>query len=296
MRQSRQNSSWVAAVAITSVLAFAMATTTPVRADETPSPTPTATPNQPVTPTPTATPEPTLAPTPTPTSVPEPTTTPSLPEPPSIVCESGWVNAETTYVHVGGPVRVPISGFPPNVAVTMFVGSIFDIGVGQPEIGTGMTDGHGAAMVTGIVPTDARAGEQSVTVKASDDCWAEAFVVISLSPLGITIDEETVMPGQRVTVRAGGFLPKGHVVITIDTFPTQGECWPRPCRVLGMASTSSTGSVVTHVRIPRDTTPGPHSVWVSGYLADGMREDSFGVDILVGPGATLPPTDTVLAE
>ena len=63
-----------------------------------------------------------------------------------------------------------------------------------------------------------------------------------------------------------------------------------------MASTSSTGSVVTHVRIPRDTTPGPHSVWVSGYLADGMREDSFGVDILVGPGATLPPTDTVLAE
>ena len=29
MRQSRQNSSWVAAVAITSVLAFAMATTHP---------------------------------------------------------------------------------------------------------------------------------------------------------------------------------------------------------------------------------------------------------------------------
>jgi hypothetical protein len=120
---------------------------------------------------------------------------------------------------------------------------------------------------------------------------ADAPFAVVPSFRSITIDDHTVIPGQRVTLKAGGFMGNGHVVVSIDTFPTQGECWPHPCRFLATATTSAIGSVVIRVEIPRDTTPGAHSLWVSGYMAGGEVEDSLGVDITV-VGGTLPPTDT----
>jgi hypothetical protein len=289
MRQSRRHNRWaVCAAGVVALTVLALATSTPARAEETPTPTLTAT----STPTsaPTATPDPTAGPTATPTSAPEPTTTPSPTESP-VVCEPTFLEADPFFVQTGGRVRVSISGFPPNIRVLMFFGSIWDIG--QPQIGTGVTDSHGAAIVTGVIPTDAPAGEGHVTVKASDECFAEAYMLISRSRWGVTVDEDTVMPGQRVTLMAGGFIEQGRVNATIDTYPTQGECWPHPCRYLGWGRASSVGSVVIPVRIPRDTSPGPHSLWVSGFLSDGMREDSFGVEItVVGATGTLPPTDT----
>jgi hypothetical protein len=307
MRESRHQKRWTAAAAmLTCLLVLAFATTIPVRADETPTPTPAASPTSAVepTPTPAATPDPAATPTPNadPTPAPTPTADPTpapiptgSPAPPSIACDSGWVDAEETYVHVGGPVRVPITGFPANTPVTMLLGSVYDFGL--PQIGAGMTNAHGATTVTGVIPVDAPSGEQTVTIKASDECWAEAFIVVSLSPIGITVDDKTVTQGQSVTVRAGGFQPNYHVVITLDTFPTQGECWPHPCRVLAVVGTSSIGSMVASVEIPRDIKVGRHSLWVSGFFADGMREDSLGVEIMVvGATGTLPPTDTAPSE
>jgi hypothetical protein len=109
------------------------------------------------------------------------------------------------------------------------------------------------------------------------------------------VDDETVRPGQVVTVRAGGFQPRTTVFITIDTHPTQGECWPRPCRQLGgFHGTSAVGSVVIRVRIPSDVAPGVHGLFTNGYSPSGEIYDlTVGTQItVVGPSGTLPPTDT----
>jgi hypothetical protein len=289
MCQGRRHKRWaVSAASVALLTILALATSTPARAEETPTPTPTAT----STPTsaPTATPDPTADPTATPTSTPDPTTTPS-PTAMPIVCDPSFVEADPFLVQTGGRVRVSISGYPPNTAVTMHLGSIWDFD--QLEIGTGVTDSHGAAIVSGVIPTDAPTGEGHVTVKASDECFSEAYMLISRSRWGVTVDDDTVVPGQRVTLTAGGFIEQGRVNVTIDTYPTQGECWPHPCRYLGSGTASSLQSVAIPVRIPRDTSPGPHFLWVTGFFTDGTTEDSFGVEIAVaGASGTLPPTDT----
>ncbi len=185
--------------------------------------------------------------------------------------------------------RVRFVGFAPNADVTLLLMDwSADVTV---EIGSGTADAQGSGVVQGVIPADAPIGETQLDV-VSGECIANAYVVVLGSPEQVTVDDDTVIPGQRVTLRAGGFTVNGHVLVSIDTYPTQGECWPRPCRFLGTARTSAVGSVVVHVRIPRDTAPGAHSLWVSGYMAGGDREDSLGVDIMVGPGVTLPPTDT----
>jgi hypothetical protein len=261
MRDDRRWRQWTAAAAGLAVLCvLALASSSPVTGAATPTPTST----------PTATPSP--------TETPSPTQTP---------CQEAFAQVDGGDLVVRGDiVRVRFVGFAPNAGVTLMVLSA-DVTV---QIGAGTADAQGRGVVQGVIPAETPIGVTQLDV-VSDQCIANAYVVILGSPEQVTIDDDTVIPGQRVTLRAGGFMENGHVVVSIDTFPTQGECWPRPCRYLGTGTTSAVGSVVIHVRIPRDTAPGEHSLWVSGYMAGGEREDSLGVDITV-VGGTLPPTDT----
>ena len=154
--------------------------------------------------------------------------------------------------------RVPITGFPPNTPVTMWFGSVFDI-VGPP-MGAGTTDDQGAGLVAGVIPEDAPEGETDVTVFASEACFVFAFVIVSLSPLGVSIDDDAVVAGQLVTLTAGGFLARTPVIVTFDSAITQGECYPVQCRVLRSVRASAVGSAVIRTRIPRDASLGPHQL------------------------------------
>lgn len=228
-----------------------------------------------------------VSPLPTPSAA--PTAAPSPSASAGIVCEFPIAEADPIDVVGGGPVRVLVRGFEPNTAVTLWFGSRSDVGA-RPPIGAGTTDGDGAGVVIGVIPADAHSGEAQVTVIASDACWAHAFIIVALSPRAISIDDATVLAGQRVTVRAGGFLPNATLLLSIDSGPTQGMCFPKPCHYLGEARASELGSAVFRVRIPRDTSAGAHRLWVSGYSPDGLSEFSLGVDITV-VGADLPQTD-----
>ncbi len=190
--------------------------------------------------------------------------------------------------------RVPITGFPPNAPVAMYFGTVFEI-VGPP-IGASTTDDQGAAVVAGVIPDDAPEGETDVTVWASEECFVFAFVIVSLSPLGVRIDDDDVLAGQPVTLTAGGFLARSPVIVTFDSAMTQGECYPVQCRVLRSVRASAVGSAVIRLRIPRDASPGPHQLWVNGASADGLSEFSMRVDIRVVGGSTLPPTDAERVE
>jgi hypothetical protein len=193
-------------------------------------------------------------------------------------------------VVAGGTVQVTISGFSPNAEITLWFDA-FDRGE-RTAIGAGTTGDDGTGLVTGIIPADAWLGEADIDVEASDGCWAQAFIEIVLSPRAISIDDVTVRPGQQVTVRAGGFVPKSPILLSIDSAPVQGECWPHPCVWLGEARSTDRGAVVFRVRIPRDTSLGRHTLVVSGDKPDGLSENYLTVEVTVVAGATLPPTDT----
>ncbi len=250
----------------------------------TPTPTPTPTPTATPTPTPTETPAPTA--TPVPTATPAPTGTP-----PDPVCDTTFARAPVDHIVRGGTVRIRFEGFAPGSVVTLLYGEWWP-DLAERPIGTGTAGNDGDGVVDGLIPVDASIGETQLRV-VSLDCSAYVYILVIGSPEVMQIDDDTVVPGQRVTVTAGGFLPKSRVHLTIDTHPTQGECWPHPCRQIGrFAWTSANGSVVIHTRIPSDIAPGVHGLFANGYSPDGMSDVTVGTEITVVPTSTLPPTDT----
>ena len=184
----------------------------------------------------------TLAPSPPePSASATPEPTPSLPPSPVIACEFPNANAESSESRRGEQVRFAISEFPPNVEVTLWFGSFYDLG-SLPPIGAGRTDDEGAGVVVGVIPSDAPSGENYVTVKASEECWAEAFIVVALSPRAISVDDDIVSPGQLVTISAGGFAPNQPASAFMGGGGVQEEC--PGCIWLGEGRTSPLGSVV----------------------------------------------------
>jgi hypothetical protein len=192
--------------------------------------------------------------------------------------------------------RVRFEGLVPDAGVTLILeGLAFDL----PErlIGTGTAGGDGAGIVEGVIPYDAPIGETQVRVE-SVHCVAWAYLLVIGSPEVMSVDDPTVVPGQVVTVTASGFQPNTPVGLTIDRHPTQGECWPHPCRMLGRGGQASAdGTVVIRVRIPSDVARGVHGLYANGYSPDGMSDLTVGTQItVVGPAGTLPPTDTEPAD
>lgn len=218
---------------------------------------------------------------------------PASPEtPPDTPCEPTSVRVDPEYAIRGQTVRVDVTGFLPNVPIASWLGDQYDP-ESKPPIGTGTTDASGAGVIVGVVPVEAEVGEHNVTVWANDECVAFAWLMVSLSARAIGIDDETVLPGQSVTVTVGGFMADGRVDLSIDSAPTQGECWPEPCLYLGYAMASDVGSASIAARIPDDTSRGTHTLWVSGWAPDAMTEFNLGIDItVIGASGTLPPTDT----
>jgi hypothetical protein len=161
--------------------------------------------------------------------------------------------------------------------------------ISERPIGTSEADANGNGIVDGLVPDDAPIGEASLRVLA-DGCVAYTYFVVLGSEAKVNVDDATVVAGQRMTVSAGGFAPNAPLLLSIDSAPTQGECFPEPCHYLGEARASDLGSAVFHVRLPLDTSPGKHRLWVSGDVPEVITEVSLGVDITV-VGADLPSTD-----
>ena len=233
------------------------------------------------TPTPTAAPTGTVAPTATPTESPAP--------PADIDCDATFAEVVgDARVVPGERIRVRFGGFAPGASLTIVW---VDIDLPERSIGTATaaSDGSGAADV--LVPADAPMREATVQVR-SDLCAAAADIVVLGSADSIDIDDDTPFAGQVVTVTTGGFGPQEAASLSIDDAPTQGECFPRPCRFLAFATTSEAGAVTLRGRIPRDTRRGVHRLWVTSTEIEGISDDYRSIQIRVGPGATVPPTDT----
>jgi hypothetical protein len=250
-------------------------------------------------PDPSASPEPTssesAAPSASPTDAPSPTPSPTASPTASaaIQCDEplAEVDGDDTLVR-GDTVRVRFSGFTPNVNVRLDFREL--TGDVNRTIGTAPADGAGNGVVEGVVPTDAPVDEAELRVIGDDGCLAYLYFWVLGSPDTISIDDDTVMPGQRVTVTAGGFLPNGDALLSIDNAPTQGECIPR-CLYLAMSQTNGVGSVVFRARIPRHISAGRHVLWVTGGHLNGISDAYQSIEITVGAGSTMPPTDTVSA-
>jgi hypothetical protein len=216
------------------------------------------------------------------------------PAPSTFACDIPGVQVHgINHIVRGDSVQARFDGFAPNSAVTLALGD-WEPDVADRVIGDGIADANGTGLVEGVIPADSPIGEDVLRV-ISGDCSAFDWLVVIGSPEAMSVDDETVAPGQLVTVTAGGFVPHTSVFLTIDTYPTQGECWPHPCRQIGgFGRTSSVGSVVIRVRIPADVTPGVHGLFTNGYTPDSNIYDlTVGTRIrVVGASGTLPPTDT----
>lgn len=218
-------------------------------------------------------------------SSPQPTPTTSNAASPSssvgVACEEPFthlVPSEATEVLPGMPVRVRIEGFPANAPVMMSVGPASDPPPGTPIGGT-TTDQQGSGFVSGVIPADSPPGDASIWVMTSEGCGSSSLVFVVGSLEGISIDDDTVVPGQRVTITAGGLAPDGIVALHVDC---DGLDALTPCPALATAQATPAGSVVMAIAIPRDLARGAHYLVLNGTSFDDTSDLSLVVQITVG--------------
>jgi hypothetical protein len=205
------------------------------------------------------------------------------------VCGAGFVDVAPFDPLPGGTVHVAIMGFPPNTPVTVTFVSLSDPGV-EPAIGSATTDAQGDAAIDVVIPLDAGWGDSSVRVTTSDGCYAEAGLIVLPSHAEVSIDDDSVVPGQRVTLTGGGFLPDETVAVFLDGDPRDALC---RCRELATGRTTVVGTASVSVRIPRNTTPGRHDLLLIGpAFVDPTIDLGLVVRISVAAVGTTPPTDT----
>jgi hypothetical protein len=294
MRESRRQNGFPAWAGLAVLLVLAFAATSPARAGAIPTPTavPQATATPTATPAPTLTPTSTPAPTSTPISTPAPTSTPTSTPAQVSGCQDPWATAHPDdHIVRGEAVQVAFHDFEPSGGVTLlFVAQ--DAHQTTTTIGTGTADPQGEGVVAGIIPADAPIGEAEMQVVGAH-CIAYTYLLVIGSAEVMTVDDETPIPAQVVTITAGGFATESPIEISIDRYPIQGECYPRACRFIGVGSADELGRVVMHVRIPGDVAGGAHHLYATGYSPDGISDFTVGVEIHVaGATGTLPPTDT----
>ena len=290
MRESRRQNSFPGWAALAALLVLAFAAMSPARAGATPTPTAAPAATSTATPTPSATPAPTTTPkpTPTPTATPAPTSTPTATAVPVVGCQNPWATAYPhDHIVRGEAVRVAFHDFEPDGGVTLLF-----VAQTKTAIGTGNADAQGEGVVEGLIPADTPIGEAEMQVVGAH-CIAYTSLLVIGSAAAMTVDDDTPVPGQVVTISAGGFAIESPIEISIDRYPIQGECYPRACRFIGTGSADTLGHVVMQVRIPRDVKPGTHHLYATGYSPDGISDFTVGVAIHVaGATGTLPPTDT----
>lgn len=238
-----------------------------------------------------ATPTPTDTPTetPVPTEAPTPTATPTPAPRAEIDCDATIAEVVGDgRVVPGENFQIRFAGFAPGASLTIVW---VDIDLPEQSIGTATASPDGSGIADVVVPADAAIQEASVQVRG-DQCAASADIVVLGSPDSIDIDDATPSPGQVVTVTASGFGPHEVASLSIDSAPTQGECFPRECQFLAFGTTSAAGAVTLRGRIPRDAQRGSHRLWVTSTQIEGISDDYRSIEIFVGLGATVPPTDT----
>lgn len=172
----------------------------------------------------------------------------------------------------GETVPVQLTGFPPNAPVTLFFHSETDR-IERGPIGGTTVNEQGEAEIAVVIPREAPFGYGVLSVIASKECLSEALLLIASYGQSMAIDDQTVTPGQRVTITAIGFQPRFAVSLHLD-------CDPRevPCPELGRAPASPVdGSVEIVMEIPRDITPGEHFFFLNGIWVDGVMD--LGLDV-----------------
>jgi hypothetical protein len=203
----------------------------------------------------------------------------ALPTLPAICSMGGeWsVDNPRTSGIPGTPITVRIREFPPTTVVTLRIGSVFGDDVGPP-IGTAMTDAAGVAMVSGVIPADTPFGDTSVSVTVAEVCGAEAALSVVGSVESVGIDDDTVRPGQSVTLTASGYQPGDSIVVILD-----GDAYDLDSTgfELGSAPADKLGYARIVVRIPRDISAGRHFLTANGYSFDGTSDLFQAVNIKV---------------
>lgn len=198
----------------------------------------------------------------------------------AIVCDSASAYLEPTgtfQVLAGTRFVVRVEGFPANTAVTLTLAPMDDSAATTP-LGAITTDGQGKGVTAGVVPADARLGDMIVQALASEFCGAMTYLFVVASLQGIGIDDDTVAPGQQVTIRASGFLPESALGVFLDGDPGDLLC---ECRELASAQTNASGSVEVIVQIPDDVAPGQHIIVLAGAAPDAASDLSQSVAITV---------------
>jgi hypothetical protein len=192
------------------------------------------------------------------------------------------------------------AGFEPNATVALILRPDH---VDFPEraIGASTTDEHGYGEIDVVVPDDAPIGDYSLLLRleaCATSPWADiSLATITVVPVlpAISISDDTVVPGQRVTIRATGFARDDAVYLSLDDPEYLGD----QCCLLATAQTNSDWSVVIPVRLPRDLSPGAHTLSLVGWGPEYFFPEVLEVVITVAaaektpPAATVPPTDAL---
>ena len=203
----------------------------------------------------------------------------ALPTLPAICSMGGeWsVDNPRTSGIPGTPITVRITEFPPTTVVTLRIGSIEGEDLGPP-IGTATTDAAGIGLVSGVIPPDTPFGDSTVTVSVTEVCGAEADFSVVGSVEAVAIDDDTVRPGQTVTITASGYQPGDSIVVILE-----GDAYDLDSTgfELGSAPADKLGYARIVVRIPRDISAGRHFLTANGYSFDGTSDLFQAVNIKV---------------
>jgi hypothetical protein len=165
--------------------------------------------------------------------------------------------------------RVPVQliGFPANAQVALDFHSETD-GVHRGPMGDATVNERGEAEIFVVIPPDAPYGYGVLTVRAGKKCSSQALLLLASDGQSMAIDDETVRPGQRVTLTAIGFQPRFAVSLHLDCDPQEVEC----PQVASIPTSPVDGSVHIVVEIPPDITPGEHFWLLNGIWVDGVGD------------------------
>jgi len=246
----------------------------------------------------TSTATPTPAATPTPTETPMPT--------PALICGPETSLVDPQRVLAGTRVTGWFTGFQPNATVALIFRPDY-VDFPEREIGATTTDEHGFAEVEVVIPADAPVGDYSLLLRlegCATSPWGEmtlATITVVAGLPSISISDDTVVPGQRVTVRATGFGRDEIVTVSLDDPDYLGN----GCCVLARAMADADWSVMVRLRLPGDLSPGAHTLSLVGWGPEALFPEVLEVQITVAAGgvpppsaqtATIPPTDTLAGE
>ncbi|QTX05598.1 ExeM/NucH family extracellular endonuclease [Agromyces archimandritae] len=194
--------------------------------------------------------------------------------------------------------EAPAGGFRPGDPITVDLSSLdfsttelhadsVSVTIGGVEIGSAEVDSElvpasdevGRATVTGVIPP-ALAGEQLLEVQVAPT-GSRAALPITLAPADpaaptISIDVDSVKPGEPITISGAGFAPGTEVGVELHSTPV----------ALGTATAAADGTLSLTATVPLDVAAGTHTVYA---FVDGIAVAS--ATLVVEALAPVDPTD-----